>query len=739
MPLTALALLLAAAVPSPQEAAAPVPPPPAPHGAVPSARQLRWHQREFYGFLHFTTNTFTDKEWGYGDESPAVFDPTDFDADQIARVAAEAGMRGLILTCKHHDGFCLWPTATTEHDVAASPFRDGEGDVVREVAEACARHGLGFGVYVSPWDRNHPEYGRPAYVEVFREQLRELLTGYGPVFEVWWDGANGGDGYYGGAREARRIDRATYYGWEETIAMVRELQPDAVIFSDAGPDVRWVGNESGVAGDPCWATYTPAPREGETGAGPGTTRYWEGPNGHRDGAQWIPAEADVSIRPGWFHHAAQDGAVKTPEQLVDLWYQSIGRGASFLLNLPPDRRGRIHDNDVASLRGMRAILDATFGTRVSAGASAWASEVRGGHPAYAASRATDGGVEGDTATYWCPEDGTTSASLELDFGEQRWFNVVSLREHLPLGLRVDEWVLEYSVDGGTRGGGASQGWFPLARGTGIGARRLWRGDFVRAQRVRLRIEDAAACPAIADFSVHAEPPRVTAHGAPAAFLGAANVALRASRPDARIRYTLDGSAPTLRSTTHAAPIELDRSCVLRAVAEVDGKLSPFVLEQRYEAWTEDSLLPAVAVVGVEPGLRYAAYEGGWQTLDQLAEAEAAGAAASGVHDRLDLAPRPRDEHFALVYEGFLAVPAAGVYRFHLASDDGSRLRLHDRLVVDHDGLHGMTPRTGTIGLGAGLHPLRVEVFNATGGMGLRLEWEGPGLERAEVVPSRLFR
>jgi len=286
-------------------------PPPRPYGALPEARHLLWHELEFYGFLHFTTNTVTALEWGYGAERPAVFNPTDFDADQIVGVAAEAGMTGLILTCKHHDGFCLWPSEFTGHDVAASPWRGGKGDVVREISEACARRGLKFGVYLSPWDRNHPDYGKPEYVAYYRNQLRELLTNYGPIFEVWWDGANGGDGYYGGARERRTIDRSTYYGWEETTALVRELQPDAVIFSDAG-DVRWVGNEQGVAGDPCWATYTARPAPGETRAVPGTTRYQEGTNGHRDGAAWMPAECDVSIRPGWFYHAGQDGRSRRP-------------------------------------------------------------------------------------------------------------------------------------------------------------------------------------------------------------------------------------------------------------------------------------------------------------------------------------------------------------------------------------------------------------------------------------------
>ena len=288
---------------------------PRPYGPVPSRRQLGWHAMEFYGFLHFTVNTFTDKEWGFGDEAPRVFNPTEFDADQIAGVARESGMAGLILTCKHHDGFCLWPSRFTEHSVKNSGWHNGRGDVVREVSEACARHRLKFGVYLSPWDRNHRDYARPEYVVYFRRQLRELLTGYGPVFEVWFDGANGGDGFYGGARETRQIDRSTYYQWDETWQTVRELQPDAVMFSDIGPDLRWVGNEAGHAGEPCWATFTPRGPDGQAPA-PGQSRYQEAENGHRDGRFWLPAEVDVSIRPGWFFHAHENAKVRTPDNLL---------------------------------------------------------------------------------------------------------------------------------------------------------------------------------------------------------------------------------------------------------------------------------------------------------------------------------------------------------------------------------------------------------------------------------------
>ena len=308
--------------------------PPEPYGPIASSRQLLWHQLEMYGFLHFGINTFTDKEWGYGDEPESLFNPTDFDADQIARTAKEAGMQGLMLTCKHHDGFCLWPSRFTEHSVKNSRWKDGKGDMVREISSACRRHGLKFGVYLSPWDRNHKDYGRPQYIAYYRNQLRELLTNFGPIFEVWFDGANGGDGFYGGAREQRRIDNHTYYDWQNTWKIVRELQPDACMFGDGGPDVRWVGNEAGIAGETCWATLNRA------GVLPGVAEAKVLNRGQRPGTHWLPAEVDVSIRPGWFYHPKEDGAVKSVQRLLTIYYESVGRGCNLILNIPPDRRGR---------------------------------------------------------------------------------------------------------------------------------------------------------------------------------------------------------------------------------------------------------------------------------------------------------------------------------------------------------------------------------------------------------------
>ncbi len=411
---------------------------PAPFPPLPASRQLAWHELEFYGFLHFTLNTFTNREWGDGDESSALFNPTDFDADQIVGAAKDGGMKGLILTCKHHDGFCLWPSRYTEHSVKYSPFR---GDVVKEISAACARQGLRFGVYLSPWDRNHKDYGTPAYLVYYRNQLRELLAEYGPVFEIFFDGANGGDGYYGGAYERREIDNRTYYDWPNTWQLVRELQANTVLFSDAGPDIRWVGNERGIAGETCWATQNSAD------FAPGRADVARLNRGDRPGTHWVPAECDVSIRPGWFYHKHEDDQVKTAQQLVDLYYSSVGRGASFLLNLPPDRRGRIHENDVRSLREFHRIIDATFATNLAAGAHVSASNSRGN-------------------------------------GRDRRFSAGNV-------LGVDA-----CKDGG---------WSEVASVTSIGNCRLIRGPRITTSRVRLRITQAPVCPAISEVGLFAEP------------------------------------------------------------------------------------------------------------------------------------------------------------------------------------------------------------------------------------------
>ena len=461
---------------------------PKPFGPLPSARQLRWHEMEFYGFLHFTVNTFTEKEWGYGDESPAVFNPTDFNADQLVRTAKEAGMAGVILTAKHHDGFCLWPSKFTEHSVKNSPWKGGKGDVVREISDACRRHKLKFGVYLSPWDRNHKDYARPEYLTYYRNQLRELLTNYGELFTVWFDGANGGDGFYGGAREKRQIDNRTYYDWPNTWQIVRELQPFACMFSDAGPDFRWIGNERGIAGDPCWATLDMTkPNRHPGGSSDGLN------SGERPGTAWLPGECDVSIRPGWFYHAKEDDKVKTPAQLLEIYYVSVGRGCCLNLNLPPDRRGRIHENDIRSLREFRRILDATFARNLAKGARFKSSTVRTPEKQFDPKLLLDGKRD----TYWATPDDMKTPELTMKLRQRATFNVVDLREYLPLGQRIEALALDQWQDGQ---------WIEFAKATSIGNRRLIRlAKPITTGQVRLRITQAAACPALSEFGLYAEP------------------------------------------------------------------------------------------------------------------------------------------------------------------------------------------------------------------------------------------
>ncbi|HWZ36647.1 MAG TPA: alpha-L-fucosidase [Mucilaginibacter sp.] len=467
---------------------------PKPYGALPTERQLRWHETEMYCLIHFGPDTYTDKEWGYGDEDPSIVNPTKFSAMQIVGAAKAGGFKGVIVVAKHHDGFCLWPTKTTEHNISKSPYKNGKGDILREYREACDKLGMKMGVYCSPWDRNSPLYGKPEYVtEVYRKQLQELYSNYGPLFEVWHDGANGGDGFYGGAKEKRNIDRSTYYGWDITWGIARKLQPGATIFGDVGPDVRWVGNERGMAGETCWATYTPhAPVEGKE-PGNGFTKDKEGTEGHRDGKYWMPAECDVALRPGWFYHADQDDKVKSPATLLDLYYKSVGRGAGLDLGLSPNRLGLLADGDVKSLAAFGNILRETFKTNLAKGATLTASDIRGKNklkfgPANL--------LDADRYTYWATDDNVTTPELTIDLHQPKTFNIVRLRENIKLGQRIDA----VAIDAWKAGK-----WEEVGAATSIGGNRLIRlKDDVTTAKVRLRITAAAACPALSDFGLFKE-------------------------------------------------------------------------------------------------------------------------------------------------------------------------------------------------------------------------------------------
>lgn len=451
------------------------PPLPAPWGATPSPRQLKWHDRRMYGFVHFSINTFTDKEWGYGDEDPALFNPTDFDPDQIVAAAKAGALTGLILTAKHHDGFCLWPTMLTEHCVRNSPYKDGKGDIVGELEQACRRGGIDFGVYLSPWDRNRADYGTPAYIDYYRAQLTELCTRYGKLFEVWFDGANGGDGYYGGARETRKIDAPAYYNWPSIVALVHKLQPEACTFDPLGADIRWVGNEEGHAGDPCWPTMPNEPYD-----------QAKGYTGVRGAQLWWPAETDVSIRPGWFYHADEDGAVKTPQKLMEMFDRSVGHGTTFLLNLPPDRRGRIPDRDVASLTAFGDAIRATFAKDLAQGTVATASADIGSTAGHA--------VDGDPTTFWCAPAEAKDATLTLDLPPGTIFDTIRLQEWLPLGLRVTRFAIDAADEGG--------GWREIASREMVGPQRIIRlPQPIGPRRIRFRTVEAEAGPALREFAL----------------------------------------------------------------------------------------------------------------------------------------------------------------------------------------------------------------------------------------------
>lgn len=484
--------------------------PPEPLGPVPSARQLKWHEMGMYAFCHFGVDTFTGAEWGSGGEQPEIFHPAEFDANQIAGAIKAGGFQGIILTCKHHDGFCLWPTKSTPHNISDSPYKNGKGDIVREMAEACRQADIKFGVYVSPWDRNHPEYGQPGYVKVYHQQIRELLTGYGPLFEIWFDGANGGDGYYGGAGGTRKIHAATYYDWDTIWDMVRLYQPQAIIYSDVGPDIRWVGNESGYAQDPCWTTYTPHMRDfqpAKTGSplsrfdAWGFVNYPEGEHGHRDGRYWLPAEVDVSIRPGWFWHQEQNPQVRTPENLMQIYLASVGLGQGMNLNVPPNRRGLVDDNDVVSLKAFGKHLRQTFAENLAQGAVLKASEVRGGD---ADTYGPQNLLDADPWSAWITDDHWTShaASVEITLAGEKTFNLIRLREDIRLGQRV-EGVAVDAWD--TQAQGGQGDWKELARAESIGACRLWRVPETTASRLRLRVVKSPVAPALSDFGLYREP------------------------------------------------------------------------------------------------------------------------------------------------------------------------------------------------------------------------------------------
>lgn len=511
---------------------------PVPYGALPSEPQLRWHEIEQYVLVHFTPTTFQNKEWGYGDADPKIFNPTKFDASQIVNAAKSGGFKGVIFVAKHHDGFCLWPTKTTAYNISASPFRNGKGDMVKEFETATRNAGMKFGLYCSPWDRNNEDYGKPEYVTKYRNQLRELYTNYGKLFITWFDGANGGDGYYGGKKESRSIDRATYYDWDKTWAISKELQPEAVIFSDNG-EVRWVGNERGFADETSWATFTPEPIAGKTVAVPGETNYEKAPTGTRNGKYWKPAECDVPLRNGWFYHANEDNHVKSVSELFEIYCKSVGRGAGMDIGLAPTTEGILHPNDVKALKDFGDFLKQTFSNNLAQSAVITASEVRGENQTFFGTKNL---TDNDRYSYWATSDNVKKAFITLEWDKEQTFNIIRLRENIKLGQRIEKVEIEAF---------ANKNWKKIAEATSIGANRLVRlPNYITTSKLRIRIVESPVCITLSDVGVFKEPEQLPLPKIKRDKNG--TVSITTETTVNQIHYTIDGTEPTLHSPIYKA-------------------------------------------------------------------------------------------------------------------------------------------------------------------------------------------
>ncbi|MBE6836157.1 MAG: alpha-fucosidase [Ruminococcaceae bacterium] len=443
---------------------------------VPSERQLNWQETEFYAFCHFGMNTFTDKEWGDGTDSPELFNPTDFNADQWVEAIKNGGMKGLILTCKHHDGFCLWPSRYTDYSVKNSPFMNGQGDIVREVSSACKKAGIKFGVYLSPWDRHEKTYGTGKdYNTYFKNQLEELLTNYGELFCVWFDGACG-EGKNGKKQE---------YDWQGYYSLIRRLQPNAVI-SISGPDVRWCGNEAGICRKSEWSVvpsefcsnlYTAehsqktdgeAPKKKEMVLDLGSRKAIKG----KDDFIWYPAEVDVSIRPGWFYHESEDFKLLEIKKLRTIYYNSVGANANLLLNIPPDRTGRINNIDCLELDSFRRSIEKDFYYDRCENAHAFATS-EAGSDCPAKNILEKGG------SFWqCDSDDETPEVI-INLGGEKTFDKVVLMENIATGQQIEQFTLFYDKGGK---------WKRLFKSTVIGYKRICLFKAVKSSRIKIRID-----------------------------------------------------------------------------------------------------------------------------------------------------------------------------------------------------------------------------------------------------------
>lgn len=520
--------------------------PPKPYGVLPSEAQIEWQKMEYYMFIHFGPNTFTDVEWGDGEEDPKVFNPSNVDCRQWAATAKAAGMKAIILTAKHHDGFCLWPSKYSTHTVAQSPWKDGKGDILKELSDACKEYGLKFGVYLSPWDQNHPAYGTEDYNKVFANTLDEVLGDYGEIFEQWFDGANGGHGHEGKAHK---------YDWELFHEVVYRHHPQAIIFSDVGPGCRWMGNERGVAGKTNWS------RLNTKGFGPGN----EAPPtdtlniGNIHGEAWVPAETDVSIRPGWFYSASTNDKVKTLDQLLDIYYTSVGRNSNLLLNVPPDRTGRIHPNDSMRLMEFRGAIDKAFASNLTKGAKIKASSQRANSKEYKPQNLLDDNYD----SYWASDDDVVTPWIEIDLNKNTQLNRILLQEYIPLGQRVSEFKVDAWID---------NAWKEIASATTIGYKRILRFPSLETQKIRVSIQGSLASPILNNISLYMVPEKLSLPNISRDKAGMVSIVCATNDP--QIYYTTDGSEPSVSSTLFTEPFALPLSGSVRALASItNGKIT----------------------------------------------------------------------------------------------------------------------------------------------------------------------
>ena len=463
--------------------------PPKPFGVIPSEAQLNWHEMEYFSLVCYGLNSYTEEEWAYGDVDPALFNPSDLNTDQWAQTASEAGMKGLILVSKHHDGFCLWPSKFTDYSVKATPWKNGEGDVLGDLSKSCKKYGLKLGVYLSPWDRNHAQYGQPEYVDYYYKQLEELLTEYGEVFEFWIDGANGGTGYYGGANERRSIDSKTYYGFDSIFSIVKKHQPNAVIFSDVGPGARWVGNENGIGGKTNWNTIdTEGKSPGESGGEYGKKLG----SGEKGAPDWIPAEVNTTLLwpKAWYYHTGHQP--RSLSNLMDLYYTSIGRGSPLNLGIAIAPTGQISEVDKRALLKFGEQVKREFETNLVENAKISASDYRGNSKIFSPENC----IDTNSLTYWATNDSVKTAILEIDFQKKINFNRLLLQENISLGQRIHEFTLEIEENGEFK---------EVCKGTTVGYKRILRFDNVKTAKGRLTLKTDAPCLTLSNIGIYTAP------------------------------------------------------------------------------------------------------------------------------------------------------------------------------------------------------------------------------------------